>query len=121
MKIKQFEIRIANLNPQIGTETGKIWPVLVIQTNLPNKIPHPSTIICPITSNIKKGVKILWVNLKKNSVNLTDDYDVMIVQIRTIENKRLLRKMGDLPPEMTTIVKRKYQDNIEHRIESAYF
>ena len=29
--------------------------------------------------------------------------------------------MGDLPPEMTTIVKRKYQDNIEHRIESAYF
>jgi len=29
--------------------------------------------------------------------------------------------MGDLPPEMTTIVKRKRQDNIEQRIESAYF
>jgi len=59
MPIKQYEIWIADLNPQIGTETGKTRPVLTIQTNLLNKIPHPSTIVCPITTNVKKDSEIL--------------------------------------------------------------
>jgi mRNA interferase MazF len=52
MKIKQYEIWIADLNPRFGTETGKTRPVVIIQTDLLNKH-HPSTIICPITTNIK--------------------------------------------------------------------
>ncbi len=52
MRIKQYEIWIADLNPQAGTETGKTRPVLILQTNLLNKIDHPSTIICPVTTNI---------------------------------------------------------------------
>jgi mRNA interferase MazF len=54
MQTKQFEIWIADLNPQIGTEPRKTRPVLIVQTNLLNSIPHPSTIICPITTNVKK-------------------------------------------------------------------
>jgi len=69
MPIKQFEIWIADLNPQIGTEPGKTRPVLVIQTNLLNKIPHPSTIVCPITTNVKKGSEILRIHLKKGTAN----------------------------------------------------
>ncbi len=46
--MKQFEIWLADLNPTIGTEAGKTRPVLIIQTNLLNEIPHPSTIIIPI-------------------------------------------------------------------------
>jgi phosphoglycerol transferase MdoB-like AlkP superfamily enzyme len=34
MKAKQFEIWIADLNPTIGTESGKIRPVIIIQTDL---------------------------------------------------------------------------------------
>ena len=40
MTFEQYEIWLANLNPQIGTEPGKIRPVLVIQTDMLNKIPH---------------------------------------------------------------------------------
>jgi len=54
MQTKQFEIWIADLNPQIGIEPGKTRPVLIVQTNLLNSIPHPSTIICPISTNVKK-------------------------------------------------------------------
>ncbi|MFO7890978.1 MAG: type II toxin-antitoxin system PemK/MazF family toxin [bacterium] len=43
MNVRQYEIWIADLSPQIGTETGKTRPVLVVQTNLLNKIEHPST------------------------------------------------------------------------------
>lgn len=100
MKAKQFEIWIADLNPQIGTEAGKTRPVLIIQTNLLNQIPHPSTIICPITTNVKMDVEILRIHLKKGQANLTDDCDVMIDQIRAIDNKRLVKKIGNFPHEL---------------------
>ncbi len=105
MLIKQFEIWIADLNPQIGTETGKTRPVLVVQTNLLNKLPHPSTIICPITTNIKPDADILRVHLKKGEANLSQDSDIMIDQIRAIDNKRLISKLGTLPVRLTEQVK----------------
>jgi len=100
MQINQFEIWIADLNPQIGTEPGKTRPVLVIQTNLLNKIPHPSTIICPITTNVQKSANILRVHLKKGTANLSENCDIMIDQLRAIDNKRLLKKIGNLPVEL---------------------
>jgi len=105
MQIKQFEIWIADLNPQIGTETGKTRPVLIVQTTLLNQIPHPSTIICPITTNVKKGADILRVHLKKGEANLNEDCDVMIDQIRAIDNKRLIKKIGNLPDDKISSVK----------------
>lgn len=105
MAIKQFEIWIADLNPQIGTEPGKTRPILVVQTNLLNKIPHPSTIICPITTNVKRDSQILRVHLKKGVAKLQQDCDIMIDQIRAIDNKRLIKKVGDLPPELIQVVK----------------
>lgn len=108
MPIKQFEIWIADLNPQIGTEPGKTRPVLVVQTNLLNKIPHPSTIVCPITTNVKKDSDILRVHLKKGMANLHQDCDIMIDQIRSIDNKRLIKKVGKLPNDLIELIK----DNI---------
>ena len=105
MAIKQFEIWIADLNPQIGTEPGKTRPVLVVQTNLLNKIPHPSTIVCPLTTNVKKDIEILRVYLKKGTANLHQDCDVMIDQIRAIDNARLIKKVGDLPVDLIGVVK----------------
>jgi mRNA interferase MazF len=105
MQIKQFEIWIADLNPQIGTEPGKTRPVLVIQSNLLNKIPHPSTIICPITTKIEKEAEILRVHLKKGMANLHESCDIMIDQVRAIDNKRLVKKVGELPHEMIKLIK----------------
>jgi mRNA interferase MazF len=108
MAIKQFEIWIADLNPQIGTEPGKTRPVLVLQTNLLNKIPHPSTIICPITTNVQKDADILRVHIKKGVTKLRENCDILIDQIRAIDNKRLINKVGDLPADLINEVK----DNI---------
>ncbi|MBE9467503.1 MAG: type II toxin-antitoxin system PemK/MazF family toxin [Bacteroidetes bacterium] len=105
MSIKQFEIWIADLNPQIGTETGKTRPVLVVQTNLLNNIPHPSTIVCPISTNVKKESEILRVHLKKGFANLHQNCDIMIDQIRSIDNKRLIKKVGNLPNDLKELVK----------------
>jgi len=95
VKIKQYDIWIADLNPRLGTEAGKVRPVLIVQTDLLNE-QHPSTVICPITSNVQGGADILRVHLKKATFGLERDCDVMIDQVRAIDNKRLLEKIGEL-------------------------
>lgn len=105
MQIKQFDIWIADLNPQIGTEPGKTRPVLVIQTNLLNKISHPSTLVCPITTNIENESEILRVHIKKGMSNIHEDSDILIDQIRAIDNNRLLKRVGNLPVDLIQQVK----------------
>ena len=107
MKPKKYEIWIADLDPRHGTETGKTRAVLVVQTDLLNKV-HPSTLICPLTTNVKIESKILRVHLKKGIGKLKEDCDIMIDQIRAIDNRRLINKLGDLPKEIVLMV----QENI---------
>lgn len=104
MKINQYEIWIADLNPRFGTETEKVRPVIVVQTNLLNNT-HPSTLICPLTTNIQPQSEILRIHLSKGIANLKDDCDIMIDQIRAIDNRRLLRKMGIIPVEIQNMIK----------------
>lgn len=108
MKIKQFDIWIADLEPQRGTETGKVRPVVIVQTNLLNN-QHPTSIICPVTTNVQKDSEILRILIKKGTSNLKVDSDIMIDQIRAIDNRRLVNKIGELTKEIQTKVK----DNIK--------
>ena len=105
MKAKQFEIWLADLNPQIGTEAGKIRPVIVLQTNLLNQI-HPSTIICPITTNVQPDSELLRVHLRKGMGKVKEECDIMMDQIRAIDNRRFIKKLGGVPPEIQTKLKK---------------
>lgn len=108
MKAKQFEIWVADLNPRKGTETGKVKPVVIIQTDLLNKS-HPSTIICPVTTNVHIEADILRVHLKKGTANVKEDCDIMIDQIWAIDNARLKHKIGQLDDTTS----RKIKENIK--------
>ena len=102
MKIKQFEIWLADLNPTLGTEPGKTRPVAIVQTDLLNDS-HLSTIICPITTNVKPELDLLRVHLSK--VQLPKQSDILVDQIRAIDNRRLLQKLGRLNKEQTQRLK----------------
>lgn len=104
MKIRQFDIWMADLEPQRGTETGKVRPVLIVQTNLLNN-EHPSTVVCPITTNVEKESEILRVRIRKGTANLKADSDIIIDQVRAIDNRSLLNKIGELTKELQTKVK----------------
>jgi mRNA interferase MazF len=99
MKARQYEIWIAD-----GTEPGKVRPVVIVQTDLLNKH-HPSTIICPVTTKVQPGSEILRVHLAKGSCGLDEACDVMIDQVRAIDNARLLNKVGKIPAEACKKIK----------------
>jgi len=105
MEIKQYDIWIADLNPSRGNEPGKTRPVVVIQTDLLNDI-HLSTIVCPITTKVQPEAEILRVHIKRGQ--LTTSSDILVDQIRAIDNKRLVKKVGKLNAEQI----RKLKSNI---------
>lgn len=96
MKIKQYDIWLVDLNPSRGTKPGKTRPVVIIQTDLLNET-HLSTLICPITTNVKKEIELLRVHLKKGQLDKLSD--ILVDQVRAIDNKRLLKKFGQLTKE----------------------
>lgn len=99
MTIQRGHIYLADLNPRRGTEPGKVRPVVVVQTDLLNQTGHPSTVICPLTTHIEKNAPLLRVHLPKGMGGVPHDSDIMADQIRAIDNRRLLRSLGKLPPK----------------------
>ena len=105
MNIKQFDIWLADLNPSVGTEPDKKRPVVIVQTDLLNEV-HLSTLICPITTNVKEEIEILRVHLKRRQLEKLSD--ILIDQVRAIDNKRLIKKLGKLNKEQIL----KLKDNL---------
>jgi len=95
MTIRKFHIYLADLNPSFGTEPGKTRPVVVIQTDLLNN-EHPSTVVFPITTNVKNESSILRVHLTENESGLKKSSDILVDQIRAIDNRRFVKEIGKL-------------------------
>ena len=93
MRIEQYDIWLADLNPTRGTEPGKTRPVVVVQTDLLNN-EHLSIIICPVTTNVQENIDLLRVHLKKDQLKKLSD--ILVDQVRAIDNKRLVKKLGHL-------------------------
>ncbi len=102
MEIKQFDIWLADLNPARGTEPEKTRPVVIVQTDLLNN-EHPSTIICPVTTNIQSDAEVLRVHLKKGQLDKLSD--VLVDQVRAIDNRRLVKKIGQLNKDQQKLLK----------------
>jgi mRNA interferase MazF len=102
MKIKQYDIWLANLNPSRGTEPGKTRPVVIVQTNLLNE-EHLSTLVCPVTTNVNPEIELLRVHLKKGQLDKPSD--ILVDQIRAINNRRLIKKVGSLTKDQVTRLK----------------
>jgi mRNA interferase MazF len=93
MEIKKWNIYLADLNPRFGTEPGKTRPVIVVQTDLLNDH-HPSTIVCPLTTHIHPQANILRVHLRKGEAGLMEKSDIMLDQLRAIDNRRFIKRLG---------------------------
>jgi mRNA interferase MazF len=97
MKIRKFHVYLADLNPRMGTEPGKTRPVVVLQTDLLND-EHYSTVICPVTTNVIKESSILRIHLNANECGLKKNSDILVDQIRAIDNRRFIKELGVLSP-----------------------
>lgn len=94
-QIIRGEIVVAKLEPVEGSEQGGVRPVLIIQNDTLNKY-SPTTIIGPITSKIYGKEYPPNVVIKKEDSKLKVDSTILLNQIRTIDKKRIIKRVGFL-------------------------
>lgn len=109
------EIWLANLNPRRGTEPGKTRPVLIVQSQALLDADHPSTLIVPLTTNLIEDAEPLRIRVSA-AEQLRQDSDLLIDQLRAIDNRRLIqgpllrlserlmKKVGDAIREVLDLV-----------------
>ena len=96
MKIRRGTLYLADLTLRLGTEAGKMRPVLVIQNDLLNEIDHPSTWVLPCTTHLT-GENILRVVLPRGVAGNREECEVMVDQSRAIDNRRFMRTLKPVP------------------------
>ena len=94
------EIWLADLDPRRGTEPGKTRPVLVLQCQPLLDAGHPSTLVIPLTTSLVEDADPLRVRVRASG-KLKRDSDLLIDQLRAIDNRRLVQgPLARLTPEL---------------------
>ncbi len=88
--LNRGEVWLADLDPQRGTEPGKTRPVLILQAQALLEAGHPSTLVIPLTTNLVEDAEPLRIRVR-SSGRLRNDSDLLIDQLRAIDNRRLVR------------------------------
>ncbi len=91
--IRRGEVYWVNLDPTVGTEIRKTRPALVISPDDMNAA-LPRIIVAPVTSKGQSlGCRPILSFQGKPARILLD-------QLRSIDKRRVLGKMGDIPPSI---------------------
>jgi len=91
---KKGEIYLVNFDPTIGHEAKKKRPALIISNNIHNQY-SPLVTVAPLSSNITK-VYPFEVYVSKKSTGLNENSKIMIIQLRSVDQKRLINKIGNI-------------------------
>lgn len=98
MELSRGDIFLVDLNPVVGTEQAGIRPALIIQIDRAN-VSSPHTIIIPFTTRIREAILPSHVKLLAGVGGLTEDSILLCEQIRVIDKRRLVRRIGNIGEE----------------------
>ncbi|MFH1759727.1 MAG: type II toxin-antitoxin system PemK/MazF family toxin [bacterium] len=98
MEVKQYQVYLINFDPTIGYEIKKSRPCVIISPDQMNK--YISTIIiAPMTTKSHKYPTRIPIEFQnKNGFVILD-------QIRTIDKKRVVKKLGQIQKETIDKIK----------------
>jgi mRNA interferase MazF len=90
---KRGEVYLVNFDPTIGAEIQKTRPALVIQNDIANRY-SPITIVAAITSQFDEVLYPTEVPIQPPEGGLSIPSVVLLNQIRSVDKRRLVRRLG---------------------------
>lgn len=94
MPVRRGDIYWVDLGTPRGSEQGGRRPALIVQNDTGNAN-SPTTIIAAITSR-KKGVYPFHVHVRAEESGLPQDSTILLEQLLTVNQDRLIRRVGSL-------------------------
>jgi mRNA interferase MazF len=102
------EIYLVNFDPTIGAEIQKTRPALIVQNDIANRH-SPITIVAAVTSQFDEPLYPTEVLIRSPEGGLTVDSVVLLNQVRSVDKRRLMRRLGALTPTTMERVTRALQ------------
>ena len=96
--MKQGDLYLVNLDPTLHTEIGKTRPALILSIDEMNT--HlPRVLIAPISFNVQR-IYLHEVFIPAGSGGFAKDSKIMLDQLRSIDKRRLIRRIGQVSREI---------------------
>jgi len=100
---KRGEIYLVNFDPTVGSEIQKTRPAIILQNDISNQH-SPITIVAALTSQFDTELYPTEVLINPPEGGLTYPSVVLLNQIRSIDRKRLVKRLGIISEELMNSV-----------------
>ena len=100
---KRGEVYLVSFDPTVGSEIKKTRPAVVVQNDISNRH-SPITIVVAITAQFDEPLYPTEVLIPRGQAGMRTASVVLLNQIRSIDRRRLVRKLGVLSSTMMTQV-----------------
>jgi mRNA interferase MazF len=95
---RRGEVYLVSLDPTVGAEIRKTRPAVVVQNDPANRR-SPITIVAAVTAQFEEPLYPTEVLVRAPQGGLTTDSVVLLNQIRSVDKRRLVRRLGVLKAE----------------------
>lgn len=95
---RRGEVYLVSFDPTLGAEIKKTRPALILQNDIANRH-SPITIVAAITSQLKEPLYPTEVSIQSPEGGLSGNSVVLLNQIRSIDRRRLIKRLGSLKRE----------------------
>lgn len=95
---RRGEVYLVSLDPTVGAEIRKTRPAVVVQNDPANRR-SPITIVAAVTSQFEEPLYPTEVLVRAPEGGLTTDSVVLLNQIRSVDRRRVVRRLGSLKSE----------------------
>ena len=93
---KQGDIYLVTLDPTIGTEMAKTRPGVIVSNDYANKGSNRVSVVPITSSNIAKVYPFEVFLSAKSETGLNYDSKIACDQVRSVDKRRLLKKLGSV-------------------------
>jgi mRNA interferase MazF len=90
---RRGEVYLVTFDPTVGSEIQRTRPALIIQNDIANRN-SPITIVTAITSQFEESLYPTEVRIAPPEGGLTTASVVLLNQMRSIDSRRLVRRLG---------------------------
>jgi len=105
---RRGDVFLVNFDPVVGAEIRKTRPALILQNDIANRH-SPLTIVAAITSQFEEPLYPTEVFLRAGEGGITKDSVILLNQIRSVDKRRLVRRLGAIRSESIRRVDRSLQ------------
>ena|SRR5438093_2463748 len=97
-RVRRGGVYLVNFDPTVGVEIQKTRPALIIQNDIGNRYSQ-LTIVAAITSQYEEPLARYKVLIKASEGGMKVNSVVLLNQIRSIDKRRLIKRLGTLSAE----------------------